>query len=108
MSIYAYSLAVRNHLRANLTNFYERGEDKFKNCRVMLNDKPAANCGQEFLAVYGSTHQPRSKNLMQGLEEVFGLTIAVSRKISMVPPDTRGELGYLDAYTIPTDDLGGD
>ena len=102
MSIAAYATAVRNHLRQNLTNFYDGVEDHInRNCKVMVDDKPTADCGQEFISIYGSYHQPKNRNLMQALEEEFGLTISISRKIAVVPPDYRGELGYLDIQSLP-------
>lgn len=102
MSIYAYSIAVRDYLRSNLTNFYG-GDATFinRNCKVMLDEQPTADCGQEFISIYGSYHQPHTKNLMQALDEEFGLTIAVSRKIAIVPPDYRGEMGYISDKALP-------
>lgn len=102
MSTAAYATAVRNYLRTNLTSFYEdQDAQKAANCKVMLDEKPAANCGQEFIAIYGSFHQPPQKKLMNAIDEEFGLTIAVSRKIAVIPPDYRGELGYINVHTIP-------
>lgn len=102
MSILAYATAVRNQLRENLTDFYEGDEEStFRNCKVMVDEHPTADSGQEFIAIYGSYHQPKDKNLMQALEEEFGLTIAVSRKIAVIPPDYRGELGYTDIKNLP-------
>jgi hypothetical protein len=107
VSVAAYARAVRDHLRSNLSNFYDKGAEKRGNCKVMLNERPAANCGQEFISIYGSTLQARDKYLMQAVEEVVGITVAVSRKISFVPPDYRGELGYLNLHEIPlTEDPG--
>lgn len=102
MSIVAYAGAVRNYLRENLTNFYDDDATSIaRNCKVMYDEQPTADCGQEFIAIYGSYHQPKERNLMQALEEEFGITIAVSRKIADVPPDYRGELGYTDLKLLP-------
>lgn len=105
MSISTYALSVRNFLRSNLTNFYGGVSLSINyNCRVMLDEHPTANCGQEFISIYGSYHQPKSKDLMMALEEEFGLTVAVSRKIALVPPDYRGETGYLNDKQISIED----
>lgn len=102
MSIYAYTTAVRNYLRSNLTNFYGgNATDIARNCKVMFDDQPTADCGQEFIAIYGDTHKPHTKNLMQALDEEFGITVAVSRKIAVVPPDYRGEMGYINDKALP-------
>lgn len=102
MSIAVYCTAVRDFLRSNLTNFYA-GETSHihRNCKVTYDEQPTADCGQEFIAIYGAYHQPNNKNLMQALDEDFGITIAVSRKIAVVPPDYRGELGYTNSQTLP-------
>lgn len=109
MSIAAYATAVRNYLRQNLTDFYADNADAIAaNCKVMVDEHPTPNCGQEFISIYGSYHQPKERNPMQAIEEEFGLTIAVSRKIAVVPPDYRGELGYISDKVnsiIPSDDL---
>lgn len=103
MSIYAYCTAVRDHLRDNLTNFY--GDDPTyiaRNCKVMYDEQPTADCGQEFIAIYGDHHKPHSTNLMQALDEEFGITVAVSRKIAVIPPDYRGEMGYINDKLMPS------
>ena len=102
MSIHAYCTAVRNHLRENLQNFYTGSADAVdRNCKVMYDEQPTADCGQEFIAIYGSYHKPHTDNLMQAIDEEFGLNVSVSRKISVVPPDYRGELGYLTLKNLP-------
>lgn len=99
MSFAAYAEAVRDYLRANLDGFYD-GEPVAvaANCKVMPDEKPAANCGQEFISIYGTHHIGR--NYMQAIEEEIGIVIAVSRKIALVPPDYRGEKGVIDIYPL--------
>src|SRR5688572_14783821 len=94
MSLAAYTVAIRNHLRTNLTDFYSTVTEKVRNCKVMVDEVPTASCGQEFIAVYGSAWYPNSQ-LDHALDEKFGVTVAVSRKIAVIPPDRRGELGYV-------------
>ena len=103
MSIASYAIAVRNKLRDGLTNFYD-GDDSAiaTNCKVMLDEHPVANCGQEFISIYGSYHS--GQTLMQGVEEEFGITVAVSRKLALIPPDYRGEKGYLDVHPLILND----
>lgn len=101
MSVAAYAIGVRNYLRENLTNFYSTSQEKARNCKAMINDRPTADCGQEFIGIYGSSHRPPNRNLMQALEEEVGLTVCISRKIAVIPPDYRGELGYL-SRDLPT------
>jgi hypothetical protein len=103
MSIAAYAQAVRDYLRSNLSNFYNStSADINRNCKIMPDEHPTADCGQEFIAIYGSYHSPGKKDLMMAIDEHFGITIAVSRKIALVPPDYRGELGYLNTKSLPS------
>ena len=98
MSVSAYALATRNHLRYYLNNFHgNNAEAKNRDCKVMLDEHPTADCGQEFIAIYASYHKAHTPNPMQAIDEEFGLTVSVARKISLIPPDYRGELGYIDA-----------
>ena len=99
MSVSAYALATRNHLRFYLSNFYGNDlEAKQRDCKVMLDEHPTADCGQEFISIYGAYHKAHTPNPMQAIDEEFGLTISVARKIALIPPDYRGELGYLSTY----------
>jgi hypothetical protein len=96
MSISALALATRDYLRDNLTNFYT-GESGLiaQSCRVMPNHHPPAMCGDEFIAIYGSVYRPREVWIQTAIEEQFGLTIAITRRINLVPRDSRGEIGYI-------------
>lgn len=99
MSYLAYAIAVRDYLRDNLTDFYNGDSTAIAaNCKVMPDEIPVANCGQEFISIYGASHVGR--NYMQAIEEELGITIAVSRKIAFVPPDYRGEKGVIDIYPL--------
>lgn len=112
MSLSALTRAVRNHLRTNLTNFYDSDNLLFpgrqelnrkNNCRVMPDHHPVADCGQEFIAIHGSELRPTETDFGVAIEESFGLTVSVTRKISRVPKRHRGELGYIlddDEFTI--------
>jgi hypothetical protein len=103
MSIAAYATAVRNHLRSNLNNFYDGDVTSIvANCKVMPDEHPTASCGQEFISIYANYHVGR--DFMQGIEEELGLVVAVSRKIAWVPPDYRGEKGYLDTHSLIIED----
>lgn len=101
MSLRVLTLATRNRLRESLDNFYDNSDGAIQatnrnaNCRVMPNHYPTPACGEEFIAIYGSTHSPRNKWHQVALEEHFGLTIAVTRRIALVPRDYRGETGYI-------------
>lgn len=102
MSIAAYCTAARNYLRDNIQNFY--GGDAVateRNCKITYNEQPTPDCGQEFIAIYGDYHKPVGY-FGQAIEEEFGIVIAVSRKIAVVPPDYRGELGYITVKDLPS------
>lgn len=108
MSIAALTLAARNRLRANLTGFYANADNTIHtnraaaNCRVMPNAFPAANAGDEFIAVYGAYHRPRD-TFDLAVEEEYGFAVAVSLRVPAVPRDLRGELGYVydsDQYVL--------
>lgn len=101
MSTAAYLISVRNYLRSNLTNFYAEDNDHIaRNCKVMLDERTTADSGQEFIAIYADYHT--STQLMEGVEEELGVVIAVSQKIAVIPPDYRGEKGYIDIHPLPT------
>jgi hypothetical protein len=108
MSLAALALATRNKLRADLTDFYDHTDEPTQtrnrayNCRVMPDNRPAANCGQEFIAVYGGRHRPRNEHLISAIDEEMGLIVAVSLKLAVVPHDYRGEAGYVhdDQFTL--------
>lgn len=100
MSTAAYLTSVRNYLRGNLTNFYDDDVDHIaRNCKVMLDERTTADCGQEFISIYSDYHT--STQLMEGISEEFGAVVAVSRKIAVIPPDYRGEKGYIDIHPLP-------
>lgn len=108
MSIAAYTLATRNHLRFYLENFYDNDlQSKRRNCKAQLDEHPTADCGQEFISLYGDYHKPNTPNTIQAIDENFGITVAISRKISLIPQDYRGELGYFNAHTVPLTDIVG-
>lgn len=101
MSLRSYLLAVRNHLREELTTFYDNGSssiqtrDRELNCRVTQDAKPTPGSGQEFIAIYGDSWRPGPVRIMQGIEERFNLSIAVTRRIADLPLDARGEAHYI-------------
>lgn len=69
----------------------------------MPNHHPPADCGDEFIAVYGSVHRYRDPRPETAIDEQLGLTVAVTRRINMVPADYRGEAGYIaddDLYAL--------
>lgn len=113
MSIAALTVAARNSLRTNLTNFYDvsiidpdyvvkQANRRAANCRVMPNHFPAANAGDEFIAIYGGNHRPR-ETFDLAIEEEFGFEVAISLKVPAIPRDARGELGYVfdaDQYAL--------
>ena len=105
MSLAAYAIAVRNHLRSNLTEFYSTTLEKNTNCRVMEDEKPVPNCGQEFIAIYGNAHHPGQTRMMTGIEELYDITVAVTLRVANVPKDRRGEASYVDdpndSFTTP-------
>lgn len=114
MSIASYATAVRNYLRSNLSDFYGNltndivadpivAANRARNCKVMLDERTTADSGQEFIAIYASTHKSRG-DLMQAIDEEFGLIVAISRKIALIPPDYRGEKGFLDLQPLAIDD----
>lgn len=101
MSQRALTLAARNQLRTNLTNFYNNTDaglqvtNRAANCRVMPNHCPAPNCGQEFIAVYGSVHRPRESWIETAVEEQFAIEVAISLRTPFLSRDQRGELAYV-------------
>jgi len=102
MSMAALALAVRNRLRSDLTNFYNNSDPDLQalhraaNCRVMPDARPTARCGQEFIAIFGSSHRPRDSYITKAIEETYGITVAITRKIGVIPADHRGELGWVE------------
>jgi hypothetical protein len=101
MSLAAYALAVRNHLRENLTSFYDNTDsgkqlrDRQLNCDIMLDELPRPNCGREFIAIYGWAWGPKELAVIQGVDEAVGIEIAVSQKTGDIPYDYRGALAYI-------------
>lgn len=101
MSLAALAKAVRDTLRTDLTRFYDDNSDTIQaknraaNCRVMPDEKPTPACGDEFISVYGNILRPRSTELNTAIEEQYGIIIAVTRRISSIPFDDRGEVGYI-------------
>lgn len=68
----------------------------------MPNHYPAANAGDEFIAIYGASHSPL-ETFDTAVEEEFGFDVAVSLRIPAIPRDARGELGYVydsDLYVL--------
>lgn len=96
MSLDAYALAVRNKLRASLTDFYGTDLDKAANCRITTPKYPcSANCGREFIGIWGASHKPRQATPYNAFEEEFGLVVGVTLRINDIPADHRGEAGYM-------------
>lgn len=95
MSMAALCIATRNLLRENLGGFYTSKEMREANCRVMPDEKPAPNCGEEFISIYGSHHRPRAHHLLSAIEEEFGVTVAITRRVRVIPTDQRGETGWI-------------
>lgn len=109
MSLASLALATRNLLRADLTEFYDNADaptqlrHRAANCRVMPNHHPPADCGDEFIAIYGALHRPRQPFPEVATDEQFGLTVAVTLRINSVPATERGEAGYVtdpDLYAL--------
>jgi hypothetical protein len=109
MSLAAYALAVRNHLRTNLTSFYnnvvpeQQAANRALNCRITQDDRPTPQSGQEFISIRGVSWQPGPLRLMQAVEERFAVTIAITHRVAFMPFDYRGEANYLrdeDKFTL--------
>lgn len=114
MTTAALAIAIRDTLRENLDNFYENDDAptqtrlRAANCRVMPNHFPAPDCSDEFIAIYGTKHSPRNTWIHTAIEEEFGLAVAVTRRINLVPRDRRGEVGYIsdpDVYAASWKDI---
>jgi hypothetical protein len=108
MSVAALAMATRDLLRAQLTDFYDTPDSEKEarrktNCRVMPDERPAPNCGQEFIAINARSHQPIQTGATVAIEEKIGFVIAVTRKVADVPQDARGEAAWIiddDQYLV--------
>lgn len=95
MSSVASCLCVRNILRASLTDFYD-GNDSLRkaNCKIQPDDRPSPQAGEEFISIHGNEWS-NAGDADYALHEVFGVTVAVTRRIGMVPFDRVGEIVYV-------------
>ena len=93
MSLVASCLCVRNILRENLSARPTTTAQLQSWCRLMPDDRPAPNCGQEAISIYGGGWIPKddSENLW-GLHEEFAVVVAVTHRTGDVPFDRIGEV----------------
>lgn len=97
MSLSAWLIATRDHLRDNLTNFYSTGAEKYANCLVMPDERTTPSAGREFIGIYGNQWSPVQQKPMLAADEAFGFTIAVTHRTGFILQDRIGETVYSGA-----------
>ena len=88
MSISALLKAVRNTLRAEMDL-----EDA--TCRIMPGPKPPPSCGQRFFSVYAADWVAGDYDLNLGLDESYGIAVALTFRAGFAPYDDHGEELYI-------------
>lgn len=107
MSLANLQLAVRNELRTELPI-----SDPALFPASTINDvidlqadgQPPPSAGQLYLAIHGTDWSPAGSEKEQGIEEVFGVAITISRRTPSAPPDRQTEAFYTSA-TIGLDHI---
>lgn len=93
--------ACRDTLREDLIDFYDNDdpttqENRRKlNCKVMVDERPVPNCGEEFISLFGAHHRAREVWHQTAIEEEYGIVIAVTHKVAKSPFHHRGETSYI-------------
>lgn len=92
MSLSALLIAVRNKLRVHLEDYVPDNM-----IHVMPDGRPSPNCGQRFVAVYGSSWSPRSEDadMNIGVAEEYGVVCTLSVRSPVVPQDDIGDELYV-------------
>lgn len=80
-------LATRDKLRTKLDTLIPSDM-----IQVMFDGRPMPNCGQQFVAVHGTSWTPRNADadMNQGLAEEFGVTCTLTARSPVVPQDLLG------------------
>jgi hypothetical protein len=101
MSIVFPCIAARNMLRLGLTNFYDsvdsglQDQRRATSIKIMPDERPAPNCGREFLAIFCSAWNAIDGDSAYALHEEFEITVAITQRAGDVPFDRLGEALYL-------------
>ena len=80
-------LAVRDELRKDLDTRVPSDM-----IQVMFDGRPMPSCGQQFIAIHGSSWAPRGvdADMNRGLAEEYGVTCTLSMRSPVVPQDLLG------------------
>lgn len=84
--------AVTNKLITTLAdNPFSLGEESIG---IMPDGMPPANCGQTYVAIYGSGWEPAIVDSNRSLDEYFGVVCCISKKTGVYPKDRTGVKAY--------------
>jgi hypothetical protein len=98
MSLGRLLVAVRDTLRTELVDWDQPFAPQ--DILVMPGPEPAPYCGQHFISVYGlSWIAGGESDNHRGLDELYGISCALSSRSPVYPPDRRGDELYVKLYT---------
>lgn len=84
----ALLLAVRNQLRTSLTL-------DASGCGIQLDAQPPPFFGQQYISIYGTSWKPTSE-VMEGIDENFSLSIALTKRFPYAPKDRVADELYIN------------